>query len=83
MLSVTCEVLTEENGEEVTVGHINVFQIPRVGEYIWFTKDRKGHTSWIVEDVAHKVGDGELGSLLNGYQNISIYVKPTRLEGSE
>lgn len=80
MVSIMCEVLTEENNEEVTVGLINVFQIPRVGEYIWFTKERNGHTSWIVEDVAHKVGDGELNG---SYQNVSIYAKPTRLEGSE
>lgn len=77
MNSFSCEVLTIENNEEVHVGWINIFFPPRVGEYLWFSEERRRHTSWIVEDVAHHVGNGELGSCSTGYQSIVIYAKPT------
>ena len=72
---IECQVLTVKDGEELTVGNIAVYSIPKVGEYIWFSKERLGHTSWVVEDVAHWVGDGELGSYPMGYQRVAIYAK--------
>ena len=77
MDAISCEVLTTENGEEIHVGHINVYVPPRAGEYIWFSEKKKGHSSWFVEEVAHHVGNGNLGSYPLGYQSIVIYVKPT------
>lgn len=77
MNTIACEVLTVENGEETHVGHINLYFLPRVDEYIWFSEKKKGHSSWIVEEVAHHVGNGEPGSCPLGYQTVVIYVKPT------
>jgi hypothetical protein len=71
METIQCEVLT---GDDETVGLINVCNIPRVGEYIWFNQERMGHTSWFVVDVAHWVGNGEG----QGYQNVALYVVPTK-----
>ena len=42
---IECQVLTVKDGEELTVGNIAVYSIPKVGEYIWFSKERLGHTS--------------------------------------
>ena len=77
MNTISCEVLTMENDEETHVGHLNVYFPPRVGEYIWFSEKKKGHSSWIVEEIAHHVGNGNLGSYPYGYQSIVIYAKPT------
>ncbi|MBR2246315.1 MAG: hypothetical protein IJ880_04705 [Bacilli bacterium] len=77
MNTISCEVLTIENDEEMHVGHLNVFTPPSKGEYIWFSEKIKGHSSWIVEDVAHHVGNGKLGSYPMGYQSIVIYAIPT------
>jgi len=72
---MTCEVLTDEEKEEVSVGHIKVHSIPQKGEYLWFSKPRRGHTSWIVTYVANWVGDGDIHS--PGYHNIAVYAIPT------
>lgn len=80
MKTITCEVLTIEDDEERHVGHLNVYFPPRVDEYIWFSEKKRGHSSWIVEDVAHHVGNGILGSYPAGYQSIVIYAKPTNAE---
>ena len=74
---MNCEVLTIKNGEETHVGNISVYTPPKVGEYIWFSEKRRGHTSWVVEEVAHHVGNGEFGSYTQGYQSVVVYAKPT------
>lgn len=79
MNTISCEVLTIENNEETHVGHLNVYSVPRVGEYIWFSEKKKGHKSWVVEEVAHHVGNGNFGSYTMGYQSIVIYATPTIL----
>ena len=77
METIACEVLTIENDEDVTVGHINVYSIPRMGEYLWFSERLRGNSSWQVEEVCHWIGNGKLGSYPHGYQHCAIYVKPT------
>ena len=59
MNTITCQVLTIQNEEEVYVGRLIVYVPPRAGEYIWFSENREGHSSWFVEEVAHHVGDGK------------------------
>ena len=76
MNTITCQVLTIQNEEEIYVGRLEVYIPPRAGEYIWFSEERKGHSSWIVEEVAHHVGDGKT-NYLSGYQHVTIFVKPT------
>lgn len=77
MNAIKCEVLTVENGDEVHVGHASVYAIPRKGEFLWFSEKKKGHSSWVVQDVAHHVGNGSFGSYLEGYQSVVIYAVPT------
>ncbi|MCA1021577.1 hypothetical protein [Halobacillus litoralis] len=69
-----CEIMTVIEGEEKTVGHINVHSAPREGECIWFSQNRLGHSSWTVNEVCHWVGSGELGI---GYQKVAVYAEPT------
>lgn len=77
---INCEVIritgTDMDGysEEVTVGHIKVFRIPRVGEHIWFSEERDGYMEWRVTNVCHWVGNGEMDN--QPYQNIALYVIP-------
>jgi hypothetical protein len=78
MKTISCEVMTIENDEEVTVGHINVYSVPRVCEYLWFSEKLRGHSSWIVDEVCHWVGNGQFGAFPQGYQKCAIYVKPTK-----
>jgi hypothetical protein len=73
---INCEVLTVENGEETTVGYINVGSVPRVGEYIWFSEPKRGETSWIVVDVAHWVGHGNYPG--QEYHRVCLFVEPTK-----
>lgn len=73
MDSISCVVLT--NTDE-RIAHINVYAIPRVGEYLWFSQERAGHTSWRVVEVAHWVGNGDRQE----YQEVALYVKPTKEE---
>jgi hypothetical protein len=68
---IKCEVMLED---ETFVGRIRVLQVPRVGEYIWFSEERLGHTSYIVEQVAHWVG---MGDGMMDYQNVALFVIPT------
>lgn len=77
MNHIRCEVLTVKEDEEIHVGHIHVYLIPRKGEYIWFSEKLEGHSSWVVEDVCHHVGNGNFDVYPMGYQSIVIYAKPT------
>lgn len=74
---IKCEVLNDESGEEVHVGNLSVYAIPRKGEYIWFSEYRNGYSSWVVKEVAHHVGNGDFGSYPTGYQSVVIYATPT------
>lgn len=70
------EVLTMEINEETHVGHVFIYAVPRKGEYIWFSEEKKGHRSWLVEDVAYHVGHGNLEGYREGYQSVVIYATP-------
>lgn len=76
MKAISCEVLTETNGKMKRVGDIKVHSIPRKGEYIWFSEERIGHSSWMVEDVCHWVGNGEYSTSSTGEQKTTIFAKP-------
>lgn len=81
MNGIQCEVIFEKDDEEITVGHLRLFSIPRVDEYIWFSEKRQGHSSWIVTEVAYHVGSGKWEDTSIGYQTAVLYVKPTRTDG--
>lgn len=78
MDGILCEVIFAKDDEEMSVGQLKLFSIPRVDEYIWFTKKRYGHSSWVVSEVAHHVGSGDIEESSMGYQTAVLYVKPTR-----
>lgn len=71
---IKCQVVTDD---EIFVGHADLFALPRVGEYIWFSEERLGHRSWVVKEVAHHVGSGEFGAYTGGYQSVVVYAVPT------
>lgn len=75
---ILCEVIFEKDDEEMTIGHLRLFSIPRVDEYIWFSEKRQGHSSWIVSEVAHHVGSGDVEESVIGYHTAVLYVKPTQ-----
>ena len=78
MNAIECNVVFEtENEEETTIGHLKLFSVPRVGEYVWFSEKRYGHRSWTVTEVAYHVGSGRHEDSSTCYQTAVLYAKPT------
>ncbi len=67
---IQCDVMTDD---ESHVGHIKVLAVPRIGECLWFSQKRKGHTSYRVIDIAHWIGNGEG----QAYHKVAVFVEPT------
>ena len=77
MNGLKCEVAFETEEGETTIGHLKLFTVPRVGEYIWFSEKRHGHRSWTVTEVAYHVGSGRHEDSSTVYQTAVLYAKPT------
>jgi len=72
-LEVEVRIGTEGGKFDTLLATLQIEEIPRVGEYLWFTDGRReGHTSWRVIDVAHWVAGSHL------YHRVCVYVEPTR-----
>lgn len=60
MSKILCKfVCKDEEFGEVTVGCANVQFVPRAGESVWITNDRKGASFWKVEEVSYWLADCE------------------------
>ena len=81
MDGLECAVAFETEEGETTIGHLKLFSVPRVGEYIWFSEKRYGHKSWTVTEVAYHVGSGRHEDSSNVYQTAVLYAKPTGTDG--
>jgi len=70
-------VVQSEDGSEKQIAYCAKMIAPRKGEYVWmpFNWDKKnefGTRAFIVEDVAHHIGENIKGT----YDNIVVYCKP-------